>query len=534
MALVSSRAGGHCGGNSGDPYGGWDRHGRTREMRWMRGSTQIDRHAYTYDRAGQRLTQANSPGGTNEGQVFVYDGLRQLKNRIRGGTVRMEEFSYDPIGNWTGYDVWEDGVQTLDQSRTHNASNMLTQIDGSSALLAHDAAGNLTQCPPDESGSWSDSHQLKWDAWNRLAEVRNGSGGLVGAYEYDGLMRRTKAVTPDLVTDTYYGEEWRPVEEHLNDGSITTTHSYDWGLRYRDDLVRRVRKEGSGTPVVHYALHDYYNVTAITSSTGTVLERYRYSAFGEVGFLTASYAAKSESDHHWNMLHKAQARDAETGWYNYGFRYYSPLLGRFINRDPIEEDGGINLYAFVENNGVNGTDFLGLQPAISQREAVKRLGLTTPPKTPAQAPAPAQTPPQNNGKDTDAVGVEGAQKASELTRKDPEKREYCGSICCENGKKTRTDPKPGTPSGCDATVVSPCVSPATMVGQYHSHPGNTDFSEKDYVSTDAGGSNYLGRPDGVRRLDKAFEGGATVPKAYTRGNDGNFHGPYIPPNLKGR
>ncbi|MBK1815110.1 hypothetical protein JIN84_05775 [Luteolibacter yonseiensis] len=89
MALISTRAGGGSIDNSRDPYGGWDRHGRTREMRWMRGSTQIDRHAYTYDRAGQRLTQTNSPGGTNESQAFVYDGLRQLKNRIRGGTIRM-------------------------------------------------------------------------------------------------------------------------------------------------------------------------------------------------------------------------------------------------------------------------------------------------------------------------------------------------------------------------------------------------------------------------------------------------------------
>ncbi|GAA5120576.1 hypothetical protein JIN84_05765 [Luteolibacter yonseiensis] len=360
------------GGNSGDPYGGWDRHGRTREMRWMKGSTQIDRHAYTYDRAGQRLTQTNSPGGTNESQAFVYDGLRQLKNRIRGGTIRMEEFSYDPIGNWTGYDVWEDGVQTLDQSRVHNASNMLTQIDGSSALLAHDATGNLTQCPPDVGGSWSDSHQLKWDAWNRLAEVRDGSGDLIAAYEYDGLMRRTKAVTPDLATDTYYNHMWRPVEEHLDDGSTTTTHSYDWGLRYRDDLVRRVRKEGSGTPVVHYALHDYYNVTAITSSTGTVLERYRYSGFGEVGFLTAAYADKSASDYQWNILHKAQMRDEGTGWYNYGYRYYSPLLGRFINRDPIWEEGGTNVYAFVLNNGINGTDLYGLTPDMDTRGRIDR------------------------------------------------------------------------------------------------------------------------------------------------------------------
>jgi RHS repeat-associated protein len=42
-----------------------------------------------------------------------------------------------------------------------------------------------------------------------------------------------------------------------------------------------------------------------------------------------------------------------------GHRYYSPNLGRFINRDPIEEQGGLNLYAFCGNNGVNRWDYLG-------------------------------------------------------------------------------------------------------------------------------------------------------------------------------
>ncbi len=44
----------------------------------------------------------------------------------------------------------------------------------------------------------------------------------------------------------------------------------------------------------------------------------------------------------------------------YGHRYYSPSLGRFINRDPIEEQGGINLYSFVGNNPVNAWDYLGM------------------------------------------------------------------------------------------------------------------------------------------------------------------------------
>ena len=47
-----------------------------------------------------------------------------------------------------------------------------------------------------------------------------------------------------------------------------------------------------------------------------------------------------------------------------GLRYYSPTLGRFINRDPIEESGGLNLYGFVGNNGVNKWDYLGMNEGL--------------------------------------------------------------------------------------------------------------------------------------------------------------------------
>jgi RHS repeat-associated protein len=44
----------------------------------------------------------------------------------------------------------------------------------------------------------------------------------------------------------------------------------------------------------------------------------------------------------------------------YGYRYYDPQTGRWPSRDPIEEIGGVNLYGFVKNDGVNKWDFLGL------------------------------------------------------------------------------------------------------------------------------------------------------------------------------
>ena len=44
-------------------------------------------------------------------------------------------------------------------------------------------------------------------------------------------------------------------------------------------------------------------------------------------------------------------------WTVYGFRYYSPQMGRWVSRDPIGERGGVNLYGFVGNDGVDFADF---------------------------------------------------------------------------------------------------------------------------------------------------------------------------------
>jgi RHS repeat-associated protein len=59
---------------------------------------------------------------------------------------------------------------------------------------------------------------------------------------------------------------------------------------------------------------------------------------------------------------QGQFRDGETGWYNYGYRFYVPLLGRWINRDPIGEDGDKNIYGFVDENAIDEIDSLGLSP----------------------------------------------------------------------------------------------------------------------------------------------------------------------------
>jgi len=59
-------------------------------------------------------------------------------------------------------------------------------------------------------------------------------------------------------------------------------------------------------------------------------------------------------------------RDTETGLLYYGFRYYDPETGRWLNRDPIQEYGGVNLYKFIGNKGLNAIDILGLKLKVFQ------------------------------------------------------------------------------------------------------------------------------------------------------------------------
>jgi RHS repeat-associated protein len=54
--------------------------------------------------------------------------------------------------------------------------------------------------------------------------------------------------------------------------------------------------------------------------------------------------------------------DDSLGWYYYGYRYYSPELGRWLNRDPVGERGGMNLYGFAANTPIGTVDFIGLAP----------------------------------------------------------------------------------------------------------------------------------------------------------------------------
>ena len=187
-------------------YAGFDRFGRVVDQRWYDygASADRDRYTYGYDRASNRTYRENTIASAKD-EFYTYDAINRLKTFDRGdlnagktaisGTpVREEDWGLDMTGNWKDYLQKTSGSTDLDQDRTHNKVNEISDITETTgtawATPVHDRAGNMTSVP--KPASLANSLTLKWDAWNRLVEAKDGAT-VIGVYEYDGLNRTGQA-----------------------------------------------------------------------------------------------------------------------------------------------------------------------------------------------------------------------------------------------------------------------------------------------------------------------------------------------------
>ncbi len=329
----------------------------------------LEQIQYGFDRDSRRTWQKRPLTDTQD-QQYNYDALSQVNAAARGSLnlnftaisgvpASAQSWDYDPTGNWRGYHVAANGTTSLDQQRVHDRGNRLTQIEDNPHNMILDRVGRMRQMAPDAEGDWDGKLEITWDAWSRITSVKN-NGEVVGEYAYDGTHRRTSREVDGETLHSYYNDAWRPVEERKN-SETTASMSYLWGSRHRDDLVRRDRATGGTTlNETRYVLMDYFNPAAITDASGVVKERYAFSAFGVRTILNPDFTTRSSSECGMEFAFQGQFLDGESGLMNYGYRYYSPQLGRWTCKDPIGIKGGINIYQITDNCPTNKVDHLGL------------------------------------------------------------------------------------------------------------------------------------------------------------------------------
>lgn len=130
------------------------------------------------------------------------------------------------------------------------------------------------------------------------------------------------------------------------------------------------RSLGSDTTKEYYFHYDALgSVVALSDSAGNTAETYRYDIFG-----TANNTGSVGNPYFFT----GRRYDPETSLYYYRARIYNPMIGRFLQTDPVGYGDGMNMYAYVGNSPIVLTDPLGLcsdTPSLGDRQ--KRVVDTT-------------------------------------------------------------------------------------------------------------------------------------------------------------
>ena len=102
-------------------------------------------------------------------------------------------------------------------------------------------------------------------------------------------------------------------------------------------------------------------MTAIADEGGTIVERYRYSAYGQPAIFTAAFGTISGTSYGWRYLYTGRLFDVNTGLQENRRRWYNLVVGQWLSRDPVDfQANDTNLYRYCKSEPNGTTDPVGL------------------------------------------------------------------------------------------------------------------------------------------------------------------------------
>jgi len=337
---------------------------------------------YTYD-ADSNRTQIQHP----DGQVFGYDydALDRMSNAYQGPVVNgyyLTRYDYDSygrvgdvynrMGNYSSFRY--DGISRLQQivqifasnanitttSLGYNAASQIASRSTDDDAYAFNglvnvnrsytpnglnqyAAVNTTGYTYDANGNlrYDGTNTYTYDTENRLVSV---SGGRSATLTYDplGRLSSVSGVIGGVGTFTsflYDGDAL--IAEY--DGSNNLTKRYIHGAGVDDPLVAYT---GSGFAAPSWLHRNWQgSIIAFTDAAGN---RAGVNSYDEYGFPGAANTGRFQ--------YTGQIWIPEIGMYHYKARVYSPVLGRFLQTDPIGYKDDLDLYTYVGDDPIDGRD----------------------------------------------------------------------------------------------------------------------------------------------------------------------------------
>ena len=315
------------------------------------------RHEYDYDALGRptRRRDTWNTAAPKTTRLFTYNSRGELVgDQLRPGG--RFGYQYDNIGNRK--EAFEFGSTTDYETDELNRYAGIVRNGGEAFTPQYDADGNQTLVKT-STGIWT----VTYNAENRPVKFESEDGGTTVECAYDSMGRRfEKKVTVGGTTGFHarylYRDYLQVAECDLTGETPALVRSYLWDPSEPEAtrVLAMTRWEANGTQVKEhlYCMHDAMkNVTSLFGEARGRRALYEYRPYG--GLVTSEGNMAQEN----KFRFSCEYMDDELGLIYYNYRHLNPRDGRWISRDPIMEQGGWNLFAFVGNNGVNRWDYLG-------------------------------------------------------------------------------------------------------------------------------------------------------------------------------
>ncbi|MFR8201303.1 RHS repeat domain-containing protein [Akkermansia sp.] len=314
-------------------------------------------HGYQYDEL-MRPTQRRDSWDTATPTItryFTYNSRSELINdelQQRGNFA----YQYDNIGNRKIAQELEE--VSYDTNRLNQYRNIVRA--GTPFQPVYDVDGNQTRIKT-STGIWN----VCYDANDRPVSFTSEDGRTVVAcgYDYQGRRFEKKVLTNGTaVSHTYYLYRGylQVAELNLMHPRPVLEKSYLWDptqpIATRILMMTCWKEKGMEVKENLCFMHDALkNVTSIFNEHQTREARYEYTPFGKL------LTAEGNIAHSNKFCFSCEYVDHELGLIYYNYRYLNPADGRWINRDPIQEQSKWNLYGIAGNNHIHNFDFLGLK-----------------------------------------------------------------------------------------------------------------------------------------------------------------------------